>query len=1024
MNIGDLWLLLRGDGTQLEGDVVREAAKAGDAAGKTLGERMTAGAKTGAKIFAGVVATGLAAATGQGIQLNEVLNELQTETSATGADWEAMQAVVRRENGRTTESLDEIAGATKAMRQDLGLTGAEIDKFADRFLDAGLVTKEGGEQIVKTADDIGDAYHVSVERSLDAIDQVIASQERWGGSIQDRLAQLPQLAKAVLGLGGDLDDANALLNVASASGLDYTEVQKAINAAVGKFKVPPSLKEIIGLQDQHKTKVALANEEVRKLEDELAKFVVPDRLREIVATLDAIEDPTARAAAAEKIYNEEVGKFNADPIERYLDLLGAIPDEQARTQRSIELFGPKAGPIWAQIARTVHDAGGNIESFNVGQDAARGKAEELARSLDAGPIRSLKLLGERVGALLADAGSNPLVTGIASLGTIFGGFAPNLSGKIATGIGKGIAGAFRIAARLPLVSTAVAFAADQAATLYLKALYAGDFVSGALKGAWGKVVGSSIVGGAIKVASDRAATLYLKALIAGDAFEAGMSAVWRRVATSAPYTSAIQFLGQTTAGRILSAIGTLAIPATVAVTVLAPIAQGVQDENQRQLQEQLAAALNAGTDAAVADAERHLAELERGARASHNDSWLNIILGEKAGFEAAVHQRVADVKDQGQAIVAAAAEVGTKAGAASVSTFGEAIATGAQPTASKVGPVLSSVISSSIAQAGPNWARVAEEQGRRAAGAVADGIKASRDTFDEAWTSFLDALKNVQSPAVRASQLIGRLISKRLSKGLDDGRPEVKARAEEVLQDTIDELNGIVDAGGKIGKKGMAKLRDAMDDSNPAIANAARAVFEKATKGHGNDGPASLPKKGTEYGQGLGKNLAEGIESEQHRVEQAASRLAGAAGDYLKISSPAKKGPWSTLGGPEGWGRRFVDFLTKGFADGIPALNAMIDQALLAPGRSSSMLEGIASPASPQSPSFALPSNARPGATELGRLERLGAIRVEHTITPEGAKALADAGLDSRQVGQALAEGVNASGLFDNLQVLQTLSGS
>src|SRR5207244_632557 len=83
VNIGDLYYTLRGDGSQL----VIDAQQSGAAAAQAFGLKFQTVANAG-KIVAGAA---LAIATVQGAQLNQVLNDLQSETGATGEDWAAMQ---------------------------------------------------------------------------------------------------------------------------------------------------------------------------------------------------------------------------------------------------------------------------------------------------------------------------------------------------------------------------------------------------------------------------------------------------------------------------------------------------------------------------------------------------------------------------------------------------------------------------------------------------------------------------------------------------------------------------------------------------------------------------------------------------------------------------------------------------------------------------------------------------------------------------------------------------------------------
>jgi hypothetical protein len=514
--IADLFGRLLLDDTGFEADVVKSASKAGDAASKTMSGRISSGFKTwgaaGVKIAAGAIATGLGIATAQGLELNGVLNDLQAETGAVGDDWEGMQKVVRRENGRTTESLDGISAAVKSMRQDLGLTGDEIGKYSDRIFDAGLATKTSGALIAGAVDDIGDSYNVSIDTSLAAIDRLIVGQEKWGGNLQERISALPGFARAILGLGGTIDDAIALENVAVQKGLDMGDVQKALNAAVGKFKLPKDLKTLLGAPATSKTPLKTVKADLQKIEDELKKFLPPTAYGQFIKEIKTGKTPLEQLRIAQRLYAEEVAKFRADPIQAYLDILTAIPDAQARTTRAIELFGPKAGPIWATLAGQIADAGGSLDAFNVTQTEAAGKATEVARKIDSGPTRSLQLLGEKLGSVLANLGQTPAITGLASLGTIIGGFAPTLGPDIAKGILggiKGIGGKILKAVGIEMAESTAANAGATAAGDTIGTLtaaqiakrLAGKESSDLIENAVASAGGAAAGGGAVKLAA-------------------------------------------------------------------------------------------------------------------------------------------------------------------------------------------------------------------------------------------------------------------------------------------------------------------------------------------------------------------------------------------------------------------------------------------------------------------------------------------------------------------------------------------
>jgi hypothetical protein len=102
------------------------------------------------------------------------------------------------------------------------------------------------------------------------------------------------------------------------------------------------------------------------------------------------------------------------------------------------------------------------------------------------------------------------------------------------------------------------------------------------------------------------------------------------------------------------------------------------------------------------------------------------------------------------------------------------------------------------------------------------------------------------------------------------------------------------------------------------------AIYNAATGTGKGVGPADLPAAGKGFGEGLVKNLAAGMtnNASQNALIAAAKKITGIAKNYMQLGSPAKEGPWSEKGGPEGWGARFSYFLSKGMASGTTGVTA------------------------------------------------------------------------------------------------------
>lgn len=165
----------------------------------------------------------------------------------------------------------------------------------------------------------------------------------------------------------------------------------------------------------------------------------------------------------------------------------------------------------------------------------------------------------------------------------------------------------------------------------------------------------------------------------------------------------------------------------------------------------------------------------------------------------------------------------------------------------------------------------------------------------------------------------------------------------------------------------------------------------------------ALEGKTNSYGTKTGNSYIDGIvaafEERRDSVRRAFSTIKG----MFAASSPP--GPESPLHEIDIWGRKtgeaWIDPFVTALENGRAAVRRTI--GAVAGEMAGGPLQGVAS--------------------VVGRIERMWAIKVEHTIDANGAANLAAAGFDASAVGKALADGVNASGLFTHLQGLQAMEG-
>ncbi|MEK6720532.1 MAG: phage tail tape measure protein [Chloroflexota bacterium] len=240
-SIADLFFQFRGDDSQLQVD----ASKAGDKAGQTLGQRLSAGAKVGLVGLGAGAGALFGIASKGGAQLTEAVAAYRAETGATAEEAEIAQASIGKLYRNNVAGFEALGAVLAAVKTNLGLTGAEGEKAAQRILDFAKVT--GQDAVVATGqlDDIMDSLNLNYEQGSAVLDQLVASQQKFGGSVDGNAAALAALAPALNAANLSVDDGIGLLNLFAASGIDAADAPAALTKALTKVESPAELQMLI-----------------------------------------------------------------------------------------------------------------------------------------------------------------------------------------------------------------------------------------------------------------------------------------------------------------------------------------------------------------------------------------------------------------------------------------------------------------------------------------------------------------------------------------------------------------------------------------------------------------------------------------------------------------------------------------------------------------------------------------------------------------------------------------------------------
>lgn len=238
----DAYIAIGGDAsgftTTLEG-AEREAKAAGERVERSFSPRRVIGA------LATAAAAGFAVMTKGAADLNAALAETQARSGAVGAQWEAMAAAIARQNRRTTLSLAEISEGITAIKTDLRASAEEVGATADALADFALVAGESFGNVVRGADDLADAFEVSLAETLAIHDALIAGQQQFGGVITANREALIAMAPGLRGANLEWQHGLALINLFNSAGVDAAAIPLALQRALMQVESPEELHRLI-----------------------------------------------------------------------------------------------------------------------------------------------------------------------------------------------------------------------------------------------------------------------------------------------------------------------------------------------------------------------------------------------------------------------------------------------------------------------------------------------------------------------------------------------------------------------------------------------------------------------------------------------------------------------------------------------------------------------------------------------------------------------------------------------------------
>ncbi len=300
-NIGDLFFLFRGDDSQLQVD----AAKSGDTAGTAAGKRFSVSMGTALKAgiggaIGGALSAGLSIATKGGVELNAAVTQFAADTGATTEEAAAAQSTIGELFRTNLQSFGEIGGTLAVLRTDLGFTQDAADKAAQSYLDFAQVAGGTGAEAAGRFDDLLGALNLDASKAPGIMDQLVASHQRYGESINANIDALTAMAPALNAANLTVDDGVGLLNMFASAGVDAAAAPAALTKALKSVKSPAELQTLIdqisATEDPFKRAQLASDLFGAKAGPKLAQALAQGKLGDFRVSMDEAAGATTRAA--------------------------------------------------------------------------------------------------------------------------------------------------------------------------------------------------------------------------------------------------------------------------------------------------------------------------------------------------------------------------------------------------------------------------------------------------------------------------------------------------------------------------------------------------------------------------------------------------------------------------------------------------------------------------------------------------------------------------------------------------------
>lgn len=320
--------------------------KQAETSGTGTGSRLAAALKRdfggAATALAGTVGALFGGALKFGNELTDTIANYRAETGATAEEAQQAKGIIDDLYRSGTDGFTALGDALAIVHNDMGLVGEDAKTALE--LSRAFARATGQELVPATQELAGltKAYNLDAAGQVSILDELVASHEKYGGSILDNVTVLQTLAPALLAANLTWSDGIGILNLFTKAGVDAAAAPAALTKALSKVKSPAELQQLITdiantvdpLQRAQKAADLFGVKAGPKLADALAGS--NGDLQQFTVSADQAAGATEKAAAA----------IDNTPLEQFKVLLhqvtGPLADFGSALSTPVQTLGSLA----------------------------------------------------------------------------------------------------------------------------------------------------------------------------------------------------------------------------------------------------------------------------------------------------------------------------------------------------------------------------------------------------------------------------------------------------------------------------------------------------------------------------------------------------------------------------------------------------------------------------------------------------------------------------------------------------------